>query len=477
MRIDGDASSFEPVVSEDDSLTVNHYEPYVSLLCYIVKQNSPKVLEELNMNETFIHDKQYLEMYRYLRSHYDRYGALPTRLQASASFEGRYRDDWEFIYSSASEDAAISKDSLRDTLDEEHTFRICQSIIESSAQKAVDDPKAGAMYLMQRVQELTHLYTSNGVDIVKDLSRFDRYVDRRENQSSYWIPSGFPKLDDYINGFTPGEELVVLFARTGVGKTWALLQMLAESWRSGYNVGLLEPEMTADRVGYRFDALFGHISNKNLTGGKPLEGGDSALESYKEGLLQHSASFLVAHPKDFGGVVTVPTLKSWCESNNIKVLGIDGISYMKDVRGKSTDSTSQTLSNISADLMELSILLGIPVIVVVQSNREGAAVGGKLALENIRDSDGIAYSASMVIGLYRKSDLYHVQVLKNRNGSSDITLVYDWKVDVGELRFVQEGETGSEEDSNEGYRPRRESSPDSSYTPKPEFAGTAEDAF
>ena len=58
--------------------------------------------------------------------------------------------------------------------------------------------------------------------------------------------------------------MVVLFARIGQGKSWILNKMLAHSWQIGYNVGLISPEMSAVKIGYRFDTLVNHFSNKNL---------------------------------------------------------------------------------------------------------------------------------------------------------------------------------------------------------------------
>lgn len=71
-------------------------------------------------------------------------------------------------------------------------------------------------------------------------------------------------MDTIFKGFSRGEELVVLFARIGQGKSWILNKMLSHSWQIGYNVGLISPEMSATKIGYRFDTLVNHFSNKNL---------------------------------------------------------------------------------------------------------------------------------------------------------------------------------------------------------------------
>lgn len=230
--------------------------------------------------------------------------------------------------------------------------------------------------------------------------------------------------------------------------TWVMTKMLTESWRNGLNVGLLEPEMTGVKIGYRFDAIFKGFSNRKLSYARDLESDYDRYCSYIEELSNKTTKFCVAHPKDFGGTVTVSKLKQWCITNDVKILGIDGISYIKDERGKPSDNTTTALTNISADLMELSIELGIPVIIVVQSNRGSLETGGKPTLETIRDSDGIAYSASMVFSLYVKHDALHLSLLKNRNGDSNITLAYDWDVDVGKFEFLQEGEVDGDEDES-----------------------------
>ena len=63
-----------------------------------------------------------------------------------------------------------------------------------------------------------------------------------ERDKTHFIETGFKELDDVLGGFHLGEELVVIFARTGQGKTWVSLKMLEHIWKMNKRVGLLEPE-------------------------------------------------------------------------------------------------------------------------------------------------------------------------------------------------------------------------------------------
>lgn len=231
--------------------------------------------------------------------------------------------------------------------------------------------------------------------------------------------------------------------------TWTMLQVLHEAWRSGRDVALIEPEMSPQLVGYRFDTLAnrGKFSNSALMFGQTLDdGGESEYKAYITDLSKSNRQFLCVHPNYFGDRLTVSMLKTFCKQNKIQVLGIDGLSYMFDERGRSSDSTTTALTHIAADLMSLSIELKLPVIAIVQSNREnGVAQGGKLSLDNIRDSDGIAYAASKVCGLYVKQGALHVQLLKSRFGPVGKIYAYDWNVDKGTYGFLGYGDVEDED--------------------------------
>lgn len=239
--------------------------------------------------------------------------------------------------------------------------------------------------------------------------------------------------------------------------TWVLMKMLHEAWKTGWNVAMIEPEMTGMKVGYRFDTLNENFSNTDLTYGKTMSPEEeSRYETYIKDLESVKRRFLVAHPSDFGNRVTVSAIEAYCKQNKVDVLGIDGLSYIDDERSKPGDNTTTMLTHISADLMDVSIKLQIPILAVVQSNREnGIAQGGKPQLDNIRDSDGIAYSASMVCSLYKKQNALHICLLKNRNGVNDKTYAYDWDINSGKFAFLGYGDVEDEnfggDTESEGY--------------------------
>ena len=397
----------------------------LQVLNKILEDKSDSILTLNDITDEFFH--QYKEEFDYIQNHKKEYGNIPDKETFLSTFP-------EFDIIQVSENTEYLIHELR----EQHLYSISVPVIQRLADLLQTNSYEAVEYLKSNIDNLKIEGVIKGSDIISQADeRLDVYKETKENKESHFIETGFKELDDVLGGFHLGEELVVVFARTGQGKTWVSLKMLEHIWKMNKRVGLLEPEMSAIRTGYRFDTLNKHISNSDLVRGNEIKG----YEKYINELKQKDIPFFVAHPKDFQRKVTVSKLRSWVESNKIEVLAIDGISYLTDERQQKGDNRTTQLTNISEDLMDLSEDLGVPVIVVCQSNREGAK-NDELEIENIRDSDGIAYNASIILAVQQKEPGLQILVKKSRNSSTNARLTYVWDADVGKFEYVTSSDSG-----------------------------------
>ena len=156
---------------------------------------------------------------------------------------------------------------------------------------------------------------------------------------------------------------------------------------------------------------------------------------------------------DFQKKITVSKLRNWVKQYKLDLIAVDGITYLTDERFKRGDTKTISLTNISEDLMSLSIELKIPVVVVVQSNRGGVQEENAPELENIRDSDGIAHNASKVLSirqLPKKDETWNnvlrLEIKKQRFGPVGGRLDYVWDIDKGDFQFIpSDGDAEPEE--------------------------------
>jgi replicative DNA helicase len=241
-----------------------------------------------------------------------------------------------------------SDEYLVNAIREENLYYKSVDVVTNVAEKLKVNADDAVSYLLQQVETLKPSQIITGVDIIGNArERYETYKSKQNIETPAYISTGFRELDDLLGGWAKGEEFVVFFARTGMGKSWMLLKSMTEAFLNNYRVGYISPEMSATKVGYRVDTIMKNFSNRALVRGKDVDG----YEDYINLLGDMSVPFLVATPKDFQKNITVSKLRSLCINNKLDILAIDGITYLRDERKQRGDNKTTMLTNISEDLM------------------------------------------------------------------------------------------------------------------------------
>lgn len=396
----------------------------LQILCKCIASGDIGLIDNNQLTEEYF--PGYEAEYNYVVDHYKQYGNVPDK----ATFLAKFPDD-DFV------DVAETDKYLIDTIREEHLFEVSVPVVQKIAKLLETDANTAVEYMLEATKQLQPNYDLGGTDIVAQAkTRYNEYIDRKKKQDDWFFTTGFPELDDIIHGIQRTEEFLLIYARTNQGKSWVLEKIISHVWQLGFGVGYISAEMTPSSIGYRFDTLYQHFSNKGLTWGKD-EIDDRKYEEYIEELAKSDHPFIVSTPADFDRRITVTKLKNWVKKYNLQAIAIDGVNYLSDERGKRGDNKTTSLTNISEDLMNLSIELKIPVLAVVQANRSGVVQGDSddmPELDTIRDSDGLSFNASKVLALRQNKDGdLLLQVKKQRNGLVGKKIAYHWNPNEGEF--------------------------------------------
>lgn len=388
------------------------------------------------------HFVEYADEFNYIVEHNREYGNVPDK----ATFLSKF-PDVDLV------EVTESDKYLVDTIKEEWLYYKSVPVVQKIAELLKTDANAATEYMLQSLAELQPQYKLGGTDIIAEANlRYDAYKERKEHKEEWTFTSGFQELDDIIHGIERQEELILLFARINQGKSWVLEKMCSHIWQIGFNVGYISPEMSATSVGYRFDTLYKHFSNKSLVWANE-ETNEEDYKNYIEGLKQKENKFVVATPLDFDKKITVTKLKKWIEQYKLDVVAIDGVTYMTDERAKRGDTKAIALTNIGEDLMSLSIEMKVPVLMVCQANRGGVLeedINDTPELENIKDSDGLAANASKVFSMRQTKDgVLKIGIKKQRFGVVGGQLNYKWDADTGEFVFVPSFDDAEDEEKTE----------------------------
>lgn len=399
----------------------------LQILSQILQTKDISILESNQLTVDYF--PGYEEEYNFIMNHYREYGNVPDKVSFHAQFQ-----DFEIV------DVTESEQYLVDTIREEHLYADCVPVVQNVAKLMKTNSNAAVEYLVEALKDLKPNYRIGGTDIIKNAKdRLQAYLDRRDNQENWFFTTGFPELDDIIHGINRKEEFMLFFARPNQGKSWTIQKVLTHIWELGQNVGYISPEMGELSVGYRFDTIHHNVSNTALMWGKDSLD-DKEYAEYIDDLENKPNKFIVATPLDFNNRITISKLRQFIKQYNLQALAIDGITYLSDERGKRNDNKTTSLTNISQDLKSLGMELEVPIILVIQANRGGAIDKDSEdlpELEAIRDSDGPAQVATIVIAIKQGPDgVLTFQIKKQRNGRVGDKISYRWNPDIGE--FISE---------------------------------------
>lgn len=422
-------------------------------LNHIINKGDTAFLEKWDKKYYF----NYKDEYNFILNHFKQYKKVPDIHTVMDNFP-----DFSPI------DVTESVSYLEQRLYEEYVYDTTVKIINDSTDGFAKDAVKTKESILKKLQDIVPPNRSYGIDIIKEApSRYDILIDRQVHRDEHIFSTNMKELDMILNGgLRRGEELVIIYARTNNAKTWIAEKLAVEVWAGpkdakgnpttkGNNVGFFSPEMSATEIGYRFDTLFKNFDNHGITGSDSSFNSDS-YKKYVNTLAGKTRSlFNVVTPLDFPEKrVTVSELRRWIEALDLKMIVIDGLQYLSNERAARGKSTVDNLTEISEDLMLLSMEKKIPIVAVMQANRTGARDSdGEVStespeLDTIRGSDGISHNASRAISVYKAKSIIKLYLSKNRYGEKGQHLFYDYDINSGKFNYTQNPKDGIAIDTN-----------------------------
>lgn len=402
------------------------------LLSKIINTKDMSVITLNNLTDKYFFN--YKAEFNYIMNHYNQYKTVPDKITFLNVFP-------DFTLLDVQEPTAFLLEQVYNDYNASYLatrFNEIKKYLESDqTNKAVD-------YFMKSVEELHTGAVMTCVDLLKDTSRYDHYVERTSDWTKYYISTGFPELDRIIGGIDRENENMVIAARTGRGKTWTLLKMAVAASMQGLTVGIYSGEMTADKVGYRVDTLLGHIKNSSITRGdlyiqQEYKRYMDSLKGTKYGPIK------VITPQDINGDANVPMLKAFIEREHLDILFVDQYSLLEDTSHAKV--SFERVANISKAIKNLQVEKGIPIISVSQMNRTKND-DGEQDTTQIGLSDRIGQDATIVLMLERKDDQFTLNLVKSRDGGDGRKLTYYIDLNMGEFTYIPEGNEDVESDED-----------------------------
>lgn len=261
------------------------------------------------------------------------------------------------------------------------------------------------------------------IDMKKAIINMQQYYSRPNLSFS----SGYPSLDNLLNGgFQPG-SLIILAARPSVGKTALALNLVLNVASVNRSTAIFSLEMSSEQLIMRMLENTSRLSEQSIRkylGNKLNENSAEGAEissSFKAGLdkLEKKSIFFDDHSSSTIGEILSKARRLKASYSNLSLIAIDYIGLISVPSNKSKEANrQQEVAMISRNLKAMARDLQVPVIALCQLSREvDSRKDHKPVLSDLRDSGAIEQDADQVITLYR-SDYYDNDDKKEDNNSA-----------------------------------------------------------
>jgi replicative DNA helicase len=251
----------------------------------------------------------------------------------------------------------------------------------------------------------------------------ERYLESVRNT----VATGWDVVDDIADGGLGKGELGVMVAPSGIGKSWALVNVGAAAVKAGLNVIHYTLELNEAYVGLRYDAVLSGIQAQELK---------YHIDEVKDIVGKLKGNLIVKYYPTKGG--TVNTLASHIEKCRMQGYDPDLIivDYADLLRGHGKEVRHE-LGNIYEDLRGLAGEQEIPCWTASQANRS-ALSDDIIGAEKIAESYAKIMTADLVISLSRKiedklANTGRWHIIKNRFGQDGITFPSKMNASNGQI--------------------------------------------
>lgn len=260
------------------------------------------------------------------------------------------------------------------------------------------------------------------------------------------INSAYPTIDSYTQGWAP-THLITVGARTGIGKSVFAINNAIAAMQQGKSVLFFSLEMTEREVISRMVSSMAMIPIQKIEKAEALTDDEKQREEEALNFIANSKLNIETEPH-----VTIEFLKRVSIKQAQSEEGLDFIiiDYLQLIENSGKQNRQEAVSEVSRSVKILAKTLNVPVMVLVQVNRERREEEGDQPpkLYDIRESGAIAQDSNVVILIHRnmEEDAETIDpkalfiIAKNRQGESNKFLSVRTRLECS--LFIDDGERG-----------------------------------
>lgn len=340
------------------------------------------------------------------------------------------RDQIEFLHSLRN--TVISTQMLPDLIQQMKKIRLKEQLDFLISRTRDEDPDELYQKLRDGLDKLSITETNGLSDPETDFDKWYESFEEIINDPSkaLGLMTGIDELDRITTGFH-SSDLIVVGARTSIGKSAFMIEMVLRLTKAGYKCAIFSLEMTKKQIYYRM------MSNLLIHPLKKFRQGDFPTQRLSEVTAQRDflKNIFVDDSRGVSADYISDTIRQLKRTRGLDFVVVD---YLQDVKetGEQNDNSGSSLARICRKLRKAAQEADLPVMALSQVTRDVERREDKRPQSSdLAGSTGIETSADVIAMLYRddyynadtdKQNVMEVNFVKQRNGElGKVELYYD----------------------------------------------------
>lgn len=389
------------------------------LISRCIRERDLTPLLELGVDDSWWLGDDALELWKFAKRHYTKYGECPTAVTVREMMPGyrllKVEDGIPFLLDTFM--------GLRRRAKAVEIIQDAGDLIEDgNPEGAIDILAAGISALTNEAAP-----SSRDRDVTVETGKaIDRYMELRDLKDHMrGLPTGFPTIDKATSGLQR-QQLVTIIAPPKTGKSVLGLALARNVHRLANVNGLFVSfEMSNDEHEARYIAMVGKVSHTALTTGALSKAEEEQVRRNLKA-TEGKASLILS---DAPSAATVSGLAAKLDKYKPQICYVDGVYLMRDEVTNEVN-TPTALTNITRGLKRLAQRFDIPIVISTQ------VLLWKMRRGQV-EADGIGYSSSfyqdsdVILGLQsvpEQEERRQLKVVASRNCPRiDVFLDWNWK--------------------------------------------------
>ena len=378
------------------------------------------------------------DAYKFLTEYVDTYGEFPSAdllVENFPTLDTSARD--------------LNLDFALDKFKQQVLFRQIVTVFQSNKDLLKENPKKAFASILTNLNDVGIVYDE---DIThyddKSLTRLQEWEERKERRlregGLMGIKTPFKSINNTGVGWMPG-DLIAVFARPTVGKTWMCADMAATAALSGVKTLFVSTEMPTKSISMRLDVIMANKLGYNLSHRALRHGEDIDVEQYTAFLkeLDHKNLLICDHISGQSSI-SIESITALVRKHNPSFIVLDGIYLVSTGLAKS--ATWEQSHALFYAMKNLCLSHNISMCVSTQANRDASDMYEPPSASSVAFGDALIRAADVALSMCRTVDqdgdpderVRRIQIQKIRDSELSIGDMYlKWEVNKGAIEEIE----------------------------------------